>query len=622
MNRNYPHSIRNFRPRRGGLLSLLVIAIVATLMVGGGVYWAFFTGEDSEGEQPIVVPVEKTSFVAQVLDQGSIQSSENIEIRCEVRPATGSINVIEVIPEGTRIVNTKENPKDKDLVLIRLDSKSFEKEFEQQKLALNTARTVVIQSKAALQAAQESEKEYLQGIFVEGQKTIQNEIYNAEQEVQQAQAYLAHSTKLQKRGFYTKQQLNSDKIAVQRAKNSLELAKKKLFVLETVTKKKEEIRLESDIAAAKVKYENDQEAKKIEQSKLDEIETQIKNCVIKPPLGVNGQVVFAQESKRGGDDWILEEGASVRERQVLMRVPNPEKMEVKALINEQSITMIGKGMPCSIKVDALQNVKLKGFVTSVSQYPENEGWMSSSIKKFPVLVKIIDPPTTLKPGLNASVTIQTYQAEDCLQVPLQCIFAADNSRYCLVRRGEKWETVEVKVTNENSKNVLIESGVDQGEMVAMNPGRYRHLLDLPDTLIDTKIELPEGVKTGLDKNAAREAVGEDGPSNDSPAGQASGGGRPSGAGGGRPGGSGGRPGGGSGMNADSIVDMMMQRMDKNSDGILDENELKEIPENRREQTMRADSNKDGKISRDEMLESMKSMMKRMQQGGGGMGGGR
>ena len=55
----------------------------------------------------------------------------------------------------------------------------------------------------------------------------------------------------------------------------------------------------------------------------------------------------------------MEEGATVRENQVLVRLPDQDKMQVKALINEQNITQIQRGMPASIQVDALDGTQLK-----------------------------------------------------------------------------------------------------------------------------------------------------------------------------------------------------------------------------------------------------------------------
>ncbi len=629
---------RRLAARRGSMTFFVIVAAVL-IMIGVGIYYASNRGPKADANAPILVPATRGQFVSQVLDQGEVQSSENIEIRCEVRPAGGSIAVLEVVPEGTMIINTEENPRDKDRVLCQLDSKAFEKDLDQQKLAINTANTSLIQAEAAWEAAKVARIEYIKGIYEQNRKQIQNEIYNAQQETEQADAYLDHSTKLHAKNFITTQQLKGDRIAVQRAKNSYELATKKLQVLDEVTKLKEMIKLDSDIRAAEVKFANEKEKLNIEETKRTEIETQIKNCTVLPPKGVSGQVVYNKESGRGGQtEWVLTEGATVRERQVLIRIPNPTKMEVKALINEQSITAVRTKMPVSIKVDALHNSNLKGIVTSVSQYAQAGDFMSGSIKKFPVLVKIFDPPEELKPGMNGSVAIQTLCLESAVQVPVQCIYAAQDSRYCLVKRGDNYETVEVQTSGGNSKSVCIESGINEGDMVVMNPGSHRELLKLPVKVVEAKIEVPQeavadGKAPSETSNASPSVTAPTNP--DQPAGGPpqenaagenrrneqgrgeggrGGGQRGEGGGeraGGRPGGGGG---GGRGGTPEQMADGMLERMDTNADKTLDESELGAIPEGFRDRVMGYDADSDGKITRDELL---KGMEQRMQQGGGG-----
>ncbi len=616
--------------RRGSLTFVAIIAVVL-VMIGAVIYVSRSRGTKTDANAPILVPATKGEFVSQVLDQGEVQSSENIEIRCEVRPAGGSIAVIEVIPEGTMIINTEENPRDKDRVLCQLDSKAFEKDLDQQKLAINTANTSLIQAEAAWAAAKVARTEYIEGIYEQNRKQILNEIYNSQQETEQAAAYLNHSTKLHAKNFITTQQLKGDRIAVQRAQNSYELATKKLQVLDEVTKLKEMIKLDSDIRAAEVKFANEKEKLNIEENKRAEIETQIKNCTVFPPKGVSGQVVYNKESGRGGQtEWVLVEGATVRERQVLIRIPNPTKMEVKALINEQSITAVRTKMPVLIKVDALHNSNLKGVVTSVSQYAQAGDFMSGSIKKFPVLVKIFDPPEELKPGMNGSVAIQAIYLESAVQVPVQCIYAAQDSRFCLVKSGEALETVEVKISGGNSKSVCIESGINEGDLVVMNPGSHREMLKLPNKVVEAKIDVPQDATT-------TEASTPSEPSNDSPsvtapaksdqpAGAASPenvasenrrDGQARGEGGGeRGGGRQGGGGGGRGGTPEQMADGMLERMDTNADKVLDESELGAIPEGFRDRVKGYDADSDGKITRDELL---KGMEQRMQQGGGGGG---
>ncbi len=475
--------------RSGNTIPLVLGALLAVGCLAVLVYFSFYRSGDVETIDAVLKPVIKDEFVAKVLDQGEVQSAENVEIKCQVVSRNGNTSVIDAIPEGTYV-------KAGDW-LVTLDSAAFEQELEQQRIAVSSAQTSVIQSKAALDAALASKNEYEQGTFIEQKKTIENEKFNAEQEYEQAKAYLEHSINLQKKGFLSKQALQSDEIAVARAFNKVELETKRLEVLENITYKKEIVQLESDIAAAEVQYQNALEEKKIEDRKLAEIEEQLEFCNIKVPEGVEGEVVYHKEfDRRGGSEWVLEPGATVRERQVLIKLPNPNKMEVKVLINEQSITSVRPGMPATISVDALSSKPLTGYVTKVNSYAEQGGFMSSStVREYAVFVRIIDPPKQLIPGMNASVTIQTQYQPDVLQAPLQCIYSANDTAFVLrqaLGMNPPFETVEVQIAGENSQNVWIESGVEEGDMLVMDPGYYKDLMALPAQQKESRIELPEG----------------------------------------------------------------------------------------------------------------------------------
>ena len=602
--------------RSGSLTPIVLFGVIAIGLIGVTVYFMANKEGTALAIEPILASVEKGEFVAQVLDQGEVQSSENVEIRCEVRARNGAISVIEVVPEGTRV-----NPGD---FLVRLDSTSFEKELETQKISVANSQTAVIQAEAAQATAIESLKEYEQGIFVEKKKLIENDIYDAKslietskQELTQAKAVLEHSKKLHGKGFITSQQLEADGFEVTRAEfslktanNKLELAQKQLEVLNDITRVKETVQLKSDIDAAKVKLVNQQEALKVEQDKLTEIEDNIEKCVITVPEGVQGQVVYAKEYSRGGNDWVLEEGTSVRERQVLIRLPNPEKMEVKALINEQSITQIRTGMPASINVDALSGQTLTGIVTKVNQYAESNGWMGSSIRKYAVLVEIQNPPEQLKPGMNAAVTIQVRHEEDVVKTPIQTVYAVQDRYYCLVRQGEgQWETREIEVDGDNSQVVVVKNGLEPGEQLVMNPGAFKDLLDLPELKIDRKIEISDDMQSRMDsiKNNTVAPGKQVADASD----DRGGGGGERGQRGER---GGGRGGGMGGFNMPANGAALIKEKDQDGDGKLTKDEAGSPYTYFFD---RIDTDSDGFISESEADASIQSMKKRMQGGGGG-----
>ena len=397
--------------------------------------------------------------------------------------------------------------------LIQLDSTAFEKELEEQRIKMANAKTAVIQAESTLASAQATLREYVEGTFLEEKMTIKNEelvadgsIETAKQRLKQAEEAYEYNRKLQARGFITSQALqaakfevNKTQIDVDNAVNQKQLAAMRLKVLEEITKEKNVVQLEADIKAALVTLESERQASEVESEKMVEIESMITKCRIVVPEGVSGQVSYARESSRRSQDWELEEGATVRENQVLIRIPNPQKMEVKTLINEQSITQIEPGMACDVKVDALNSRSLKGVVTRVNQYAESSYWLSSSVRKYAVFVKIFDPPTSLKPGMNAAVTVQVREELDELLAPIQTVYAVQGRKFCLIQNGDQWETREIEIDGDNSQSVLVKGGLKEGDVLVMNPGAYKDQLELPEIEIDSRIGLPDGKADEIDQ---------------------------------------------------------------------------------------------------------------------------
>ena len=599
--------------RNGAATPFLIFGFVAITLVSVGTYFYISQNRGAEEIDPILSQVELGEFVSQVLDQGEAQSSENVEIRCEARARSGSsVSVLKAVPEGSMVSEGD--------FLVELDSTSFEKELEQQNIALASSEAGVIQAKANLDSAVASLEEYEKGTFLQKEKELTSSIFDADAAIEQAELEatlatddLRYQERLNAKGYVTKAvveaRYNALKMAnlkKQQAALQKELAVAALEVHQVISKKKEMIQFEADIEAAKVKLDSEKKSLAVEIEKMAEIKDMIEKCTIRVPEGVTGQVVYAKESSRSGNDWVLEEGASARQNQVLVRLPNPKKMEVKALINEQSITQIEEGMAATIKVDALngENTTLKGVVTKVSEYAESGGWMSSSIKKYAVMVRIIDPPRSLKPGMNCSVTIQVEYLPEALLAPIQTVYSVQDRQFCLAKVGDNWKTLEVKIGGDNSQMVYFTSGVEDGTELVLNPGGFKEYMELPEFEMETKIELPDSVVAEVEasKKAAKANTA------------AKGGGKAGGKAGGK------RGGGGSGFAMPSSGAELIKQKDTDGDGKLTKSEAGSP------YTFffdSVDTDKDTYLSESELDTSIKNMKKRMQSGGGfGGGGGR
>lgn len=554
----------------------MLIILVAMLGVFGGggyaLYRTYGSSRDSAATGPLLNKVIRGPFDHIVLEQGEVESSSNIDVLCEVKTrGTSGTPILWVIDEGTYV---KKGDK-----LVELDSSGLETELQAQRILVASAEATVISSKAAVRTAEIALQEYLEGTYQTERRTILSEIATAEQEMRKMELNLASAERLAAKGMVKSLQIEAEKFALANAKNMLESATGRLNVLDRLTKEKMKVELESAIDAAKAKLSSDESVLNEELNKLREAEDQVAKCVINSPA--DGVVVHNNAySSRGGSEFVVEAGASVRERQVIIKLPDPNRMQVKAKINESRITLIREGMPVKISITAAPN-ELTGRVRRVNKYAEPGSWFSSSVKEYATFIEIMDPPETIRTGMTAEVRIFVEQLEDALQIPVQGIYEYKGHHFCLKRAGNDWQTVEIKIGATNDKMVTIEEGLSENDEIALNPRSHLELMELPEIQeVEDRDKLIEMGKQPLPPPAADTA---------------------------------GSSGAGGGFSPDALADRIMSAGDADKDGKLSSAEIAGLDERMRDRAQQSDANKDGSVDRSELLAALK---KRAAQGGG------
>jgi multidrug efflux pump subunit AcrA (membrane-fusion protein) len=345
---------------------------------------------------------------------------------------------------------------------------------------------MVVQSKNAFETAEISLKEYINGTFKQEEQTILGEIFVAQENLHRAEEYYRHSETLAAKGFQTALQLEADKFAIDKARTELETATTRLNVLRKYTKAKMIKQLESDIATAKAKWKSDEQSHAIDVAKLREMEEQVAKCTILAPK--SGQIVYANEySRRGGSDVIIEPGTMVREGQVIVRLPDPNQMQVKAKVNESQIALVEEGMAVEVRLDAFPEERLSGVVTRVNEYPEPTNWFNSGVRVYAAYVQIETSSSELKikPGLTAQVRINVKTAENVIQAPVQAIKQFKGRDFCAVKVGDRWEPRELVRGATNDKFIIVE-GIKEGEVVSQRPGKFLDESALKQLVATTK----------------------------------------------------------------------------------------------------------------------------------------
>jgi len=445
--------------------------VVLLVAVAGAAYWFMSGGKQDSIGQPLLAPVVSAPFIHEVVERGDIGSSSNVDVRCEVRLRnTQGVAILEIVPEGTYV-----QPGE---LLARLDDSSLQFEHSQQQIVVKNSEALTVQAEAGRETAELAEQEYESGTYKQGVEEIEALVLVAVENLRRAEEYLRYSERLAAKGYVTNIQLDADRFAVEKAKKDLDVAETKRDVLVNFTKEKTMKRLQADIQAAEAKVRAAEESHQIELDRLKNIEEQIAKCRIVAPVA--GQVVYANDSGRSSEP-LIEEGRLVRERQTIIRLPDPKQMQVVAKVNESNVDKINKGQTVAIRVDALPGVQLTGQVRKVAEYPLPTSSYTAHVKNYATEIEVHSPPPELRPGMTAEVAILVEQRPTALQVPVQAVIERVGRFYCLLANSPQTiEAREVEIGASNDKFVVIESGLAVNDQVCVTPKNYLDRVDLPE----------------------------------------------------------------------------------------------------------------------------------------------
>ena len=445
-------------------------------LAGAGVIsllWWFSNDDDSsENEvQPLFEAVQFAEFKLELIEPGEIESAENIEIKSEVRSRSYSgVSILEIVPEGSLVK--------KGDFLVRLDDASLQKDLLRQRISVHQAKATLVKATADVEAAKLSLQEYLSGSFRESEEELESAEFVAKENLRRAEEYLLYSKKLAAKGYVSEAQLEADQFAVEKAGKELDLAQTKLEVLRTHSRKAKVNELNADIMTAEARLQSAENSYQLEKTQESEIEEQIEKCKIFSPA--DGEVTYANKNNSGTSEGILiEEGKLIREKQTIIRLPNASLLRVRAKVNENRIEQVRPGMDCSILIDAMRDVQLKGKVESLSEYPiPSASRYTSHIKEYGTEIVISDPPPGVRTGMTAKVTIKSEQIDRALQIPLTSIFRIEGETFCLV--GNEFDEMQlrsIEIGSHNMTMAVVNSGLKEGELVVLNPDQFKAIFE-------------------------------------------------------------------------------------------------------------------------------------------------
>ena len=394
--------------------------------------------------------VQRRDLQITVTEEGSLVSDENVDITCDV---AGGATIIWLVDDGDRVAEGMD--------IVKLDASVLSENATAQKIAYEKARALMIQADKDHAAAKIAVEEYKEGLFKKDLRTAESNVTAATERLQATQNTLAYGERMFRKGYITPQQLEAQKSAVARAKLDLGTANIALDVLTKFTKPKMITELESVRDSAAARLESEKAALELEQIKLERLEGELLKCTIKAPQ--DGLVIYANSRSRDRETEI-KEGTSVKERQVILQLPDLTKMRADVEVHESKVDEISPGMPAIVRV---QDLKFSGVVTSVANRPESN-WFSTA-KKYVVGVRIDGKSEALRPGFTVEATIIVADLQDVIAVPVAAVIEDGKEFICAVKKGDGFERRVVTLGKSDDRFVEIVEGLTEGEPVFLNP---------------------------------------------------------------------------------------------------------------------------------------------------------
>ena len=428
-----------------GMLSIVVLAVIMASGLMGG----------SKGEIVLTHTIHRDRLVVTVTEQGTLESSDNTEIKCKVR---GFSTVTWVIPSGTEVRAGDE--------LVRLDTKAIEEDVSLAKTNVHTAKATLARTQANVNRSEIAIQAYLEGRFRAQMKTLEKSLVIAESNLNTAKKLHRQSEELFKKGYVTDLEVEGNAYAVTEAELELKVLKTQQGVLEQYTKEMELETLNGNLVASKSKLQADKAGLAMDEARLARALQEMEDCLIHAD---RDGLVIHPSAAAWKDSPDITEGATIRKDQVMLLMPDLEKMQVKVGIHESVIDRVQPGLIARV---TLPDRMLEAEVSTVATVTRPAGWWTGNVVKYDTIIKL-PSDEGLKPGMSAEVEIILAEHKDVLTVPVAAVLEMQDGHYCWVRQTDG-EVVRrhVKLGDSNDVFIVVEKGLQEGEQVVLNPLVY------------------------------------------------------------------------------------------------------------------------------------------------------
>ena len=228
-----------------------------------------------------------------------------------------------------------------------------------------------------------------------------------------------------------------------------------------------------------------------DEATLKELRTNLKRTSLFAPM--DGVVSLLSVEK--GERVV---GSNMMAGTEMMRVANMSAMEVQVDVSESDIPKVALGNTVEVEVDAYLDRKFQGRVTEIANSATSATGAAVSLNSDQVtnfIVKIrLDPSSytdlvstnnryPFRPGMSASVEINTTTTADVLSVPIQAVTTREEEKegssssedlikeviFATVEGADTVKMIEVKTGIQDDTYIQVTAGLEGSEEIVVGP---------------------------------------------------------------------------------------------------------------------------------------------------------
>lgn len=471
------------RPILASCIGVVLVVILFTLVRSGS----------GGGEAYSYYDVDRGDFLVSVTEGGTLQAVNEVTVRNEV---DGNSRIIFIVPEGTYVkkgdliveldIAEVENALNAQLIRFEDDNADFIKSETDLVITKSTVESDIRQAELAVQFAKMDLEKFEQIEKEQEKRNAEIEITTAKESFKLAEERLEWSKKLEEEGFETKSNLDRDELSVLNQRLGLEKAESVKKMLNEYDLAKLEAEYKADLEEAqqelvRVKTQGDSkirqamsqleiDKRQLELGRVKLAKLQEQMAATKMYAPQTGLLVYAMSSSRYSNESMIEEGATIRQRQAIVKIPDTSEMKVEIKVHESYVNQVRVGQMAFIVLDSLPDERFRGKVTKIAVLPDAQSrYGNNNLKVYSTEIVITDALPDVKPGVSARAEIVITNLEDVIKVPIQCVTSVKGKQVCYVKGigGPKPTPVEIGLFN--NKFIEIKSGLTPGDRILLSP---------------------------------------------------------------------------------------------------------------------------------------------------------